>query len=234
MYTKWIEILTECKLFMGIESKHLNTMLQCLRPNVRPYSKNEVIAIAQDPFTELGIVLEGSVSVAKESVAGNRIIIAVFESGDMFGEMAAFSGEAKWPSTVLAHSDCTIMFLSPEKIVGKCENLCISHNLLIVNMLRILSDRAMMLNRRVEYLAIKTIRGKISIYLLEQYRRSGNTTFMLPLKRKELAEFLNVSRPSLSREMCQMRDEGIIDFHMSSVRLVDMEVLEEIAEEAGL
>lgn len=233
MYKQWMEVLTECKLFMNIESKELNIMLECLRPNIVSYSKDEIIAIAQDKFTDLGIVLEGSVSIAKESVSGNRMIMAIFKEGHMFGEMAAFSGRGEWPSTVLAHTNCTIMFLSSKKIVGKCENLCISHNLLIVNMLRIVSDRAMMLNRKVEYLAIKTIREKISVYLLEQYRKSGNTTFILPLKRNELAEFFNVSRPSLSREMSQMRDEGIIDFHMSSVRIIDIETIETIAENAG-
>ena len=69
-----------------------------------------------------------------------------------------------------------------EKIVGECERMCISHKLLIVNMLSILSDRAMMLNRKVEYLAIKTIRGKLSTYLLEQYKNTGNRTFYSALK----------------------------------------------------
>lgn len=234
MYTKWIDILAACKLFMDIESHQLDIMLKCIGPKIKSYSKDEIIALAEEPFTELGIVLEGSVSVAKESVAGHRTIIAVFGPGDMFGEMAAFSEEGKWPSTVMGHSDCTIMFMSAEKIVGKCENLCVSHSLLIINMLRILSDRAMMLNRRVEYLAVKTIRGKISIYLLELYKKMGKVSFTLPLKRNELADFLSVTRPSLSREMGQMRDEGIIDFHMASIEITDLEALEQIAEEVGL
>ncbi|NWJ46786.1 MAG: winged helix-turn-helix domain-containing protein [Chloroflexi bacterium] len=58
---------------------------------------------------------------------------------------------------------------------------------------------------------VKSIKGKISKYLLELQRRSGICTFMLPLKRGELADFLNVSRPTLSREFCKLRDEGIID-----------------------
>lgn len=45
------------------------------------------------------------------------------------------------------------------------------------------------------------------------------------MNRKEFAEFLNVSRPSLSREMSRMRDEGIIDFHMSAVKIIDLDRL---------
>lgn len=53
---------------------------------------------------------------------------------------------------------------------------------------------------------------------------------MLSMNRNELADFLNVARPSLSREMCRMRDEGMIDFHRSSVRIRDMEALKAAAQ----
>ena len=63
------------------------------------------------------------------------------------------------------------------------------------------------------------------MYLIDQYKISKNTTLTIPLKRNELADFLNVSRPSLSREMCAMRDEGIIDFHLSTFKIKDIELL---------
>jgi DNA-binding transcriptional regulator LsrR (DeoR family) len=52
----------------------------------------------------------------------------------------------------------------------------------------------------------------------------------LPLKRNELADFLNVSRPSMSREMCAMRDEGIIEFHLSTFKIKDLEALKNFCE----
>ena len=54
----------------------------------------------------------------------------------------------------------------------------------------------------------------------------------MPLNRKRTGRVLNISRPSLSREMGRMRDEGIIDFHMSSVRIIDMESIVKIANQA--
>ena len=53
---------------------------------------------------------------------------------------------------------------------------------------------------------------------------------MLPLKRNEMADFLNIARPSLSREMCRMRDEGIIDFHRESIKIKDPDALKSMAE----
>ena len=57
--------------------------------------------------------------------------------------------------------------------------------------------------------------------------KTGDINITVPLNRNELASFLNVSRPSMSRELCQLRDEGIIDFHLSTFKIKDLEALKE-------
>ena len=203
----------------------LNLVLSCLNHLVHSFKKNELVAVAGEKMAGMGLVLEGEVLVAKESAAGNRVIMAVDGPGVIFGEMAAFSPEGKWPATVIARGDTTIMFLPHWKIAGSCENACSSHRLLVVNMLGILSDKARLLNRKVEYLLIRSLRGKICAFLLEQYKKAGRDTFMLPMNRNELADFLNVTRPSLSREMSRLREEGIIDFHMESIKILQVDAL---------
>lgn len=230
MLSEWLKMLGDCTLFQRISKEELDIMLECLKPKISNYKKNEYITIAGDQFAGVGIVLSGNTAVTKENAAGNRIIMSLLGPADVFGEMAAFSGNKLWPATVAAMTDCTVMFLPPDKIVGACHKQCMSHRMLIMNMLRMISTKAILLNRKVEYLSIKSIRGRISTYLLEQYMRTGKTTFMMSLKRNELADFLNVSRPSLSREMCRMRDEGIIEFHKSSVRIKHIDALKEIIE----
>jgi CRP/FNR family transcriptional regulator, dissimilatory nitrate respiration regulator len=233
MEKKWLKVLKISPVFEGIDIETLNTMFQCMKPTVHSYRKNSFVTTAGEKVDGLGILLSGQASVIKESVSGYRIMMVKLEPGGMFGEMVVFSARGVWPASVQAHSDCTVMFLPPEKFYGECENLCASHRQMISNMLRIISERALMLNRKVEYLAIRNMRGKISTYLLEQYKRTGKDTFMLPLKRNELADFLNVSRTALSREMGRMRDEGLIEFHMASVRICQVEALKKCPNNKG-
>jgi CRP-like cAMP-binding protein len=82
----------------------------------------------------------------------------------------------------------------------------------------------------MEYISIKTMRSKLSTFIYEQYLKGKTTTLTLPMNRQQLADFLNVSRPSMSRELSRMRDEGIIDFHLSAVRIIDIEKLKEYCE----
>lgn len=227
MFKKIDKELANSPLFHGIANDDLASLLYCLKPKIHIYKKNDYITVAGNEFDSIGIVLQGKATVNKENAAGNRILIDILEPGDMFGEILVFSGQSLWPATVQAQETCKVFFLEKDKIVGECDKVCPCHNMLIQNMLRIVSEKALMLNRKVEYLMITGIRKKISTFLLEQYKSSGSAIFTLPMNRKELAEFLNVSRPSLSREMCRMRNEGIIDFHMATVKIIALDRLKE-------
>jgi CRP-like cAMP-binding protein len=225
-----IKQLAVSPLFEGISPAELTELLNCLNPSVRSFSKNDCITIAGNPLHGVGLILAGTAAVTKDSIRGERVIMTLLTPGGIFGEIAVFSGQGFWPATVVAQGECQVVFLAPEKFVSACSRQCEFHRRLIMNMLRILADKALILNRKVEYLVLKSMRGKISAFLLEQYARTGKATFLMPLKRNELADFLNVSRPSLSREMARMRDEGIIDFHRSSIQIKDLAALRNIDE----
>lgn len=217
-------------LFDGISANELDSMVHCLQPKVCTYQKNSYITIGGEPFTGLGILLTGEATVIKENSVGSRNVMAVLKAGNIFGEMIAFSRKHDWPASVFAQTACSVIFLPPDKITGNCANACASHTQLIKNMLSILSEKALLLNRKVEYLTISSMRGKISTYLLEQGNLAGKKVFNLSLSRNDLADFLNVSRTALSREMGRMRDEGLIEFYRTSIKIHDLETLKKIAD----
>lgn len=66
MFSKWLDRLSSCNLFHGINRKELSNMLECLNPRVSRHKKGAYITIAWEQFTGIGIVLSG------ENAAGNR------------------------------------------------------------------------------------------------------------------------------------------------------------------
>lgn len=225
MIDTYIDIIKNFPLFYGIKEEEIICMLQCLAPKIHSYNKNEFIVNSGEAIDKFGIILEGEATVLKENAEGNRVIMSVVKKGDLFGEMLVFSSRKIWPVSVRVQNYCKVLFFTNSDLIARCGKMCPWHNAMLQNFIKIISDKALMLNKKVEYLSIKSIRGKIAAYLLEQYENNPNINIILPLKRNELADFLNVSRPSLSREMCQMRDEGIIDFHLSTFRIKDIEAL---------
>ena len=227
MYQEWTDVLKSSLLFRGIDSEALNKMLECLKPRIQRCKKREIIAVYGQPFQGIGIVASGRVALTRETCSGNRIMLDILDAGDTFGEMIAFSDSKVWPTTVITQEDSCLLFLPPDKILGNCSNICTSHSTLIMNMLNILSNRALLLNKKIEHLSAKNIRSKLSSYLLDISRQTADDTFTIPMKRHELADYLNIPRPSLSREMGLMRDAGIIDFDGALIKIRNILMLEE-------
>ncbi|MDA3846752.1 MAG: Crp/Fnr family transcriptional regulator [Vallitaleaceae bacterium] len=215
-------------LCKDMNAEELDYVLKCLKPKVRHYLTNDIIAVGDTEFTGVGVIISGEVLITKELVTGYRHIMAKLGPKNLFGEMIAFSDKKVWPATVTALTDTTVLFLPPNMIIGTCSKMCQGHTKLIINMLAIVSNKALRLNRKVEYLTIKGMREKLVTYLLEAYKKSATNVIQINLSRSELAEFLNVSRPSMSRELARMKDEGLIDYHKSSFRIIDLDRLTSI------
>lgn len=230
-YTAYLDALEKCALFDDIKENEIAKILHCLNYRIVPYEKNDFIIYLNQNLDGVGIVLKGEAAVVKENFNGNRVVVNTFYKGDMFGEVLILSRESQWPATVQALSDCVIMFINPEKILEICDTVCSHHKVLLLNLVRVVSKKAYELNRKVEYLSLKSINGKLSKYLLEQSDKNGKLTFKLPLNKEKLADFLNISRPSMSRELGIMRDNGIIDFHRDLVRIKDIDRLKALLEE---
>lgn len=218
-----VKCLHGTALFRGIDHQGIAEMLNCLNPRIQKYKKSDTIANTGAPFHGIGIVIEGEVVIAKENIAGNRMILTVLKAGDMFGEMISFTEKKIWPVTVTAQSDSEVIFISPENLITRCEKLCAPHQQIIQNMLHIMSKKALLLSRKVDYLSIRSLRGKLCAYLIEQWKNQGGSIFTLPMNRDELADFFNVARPSISRELSKMKEDGLIDFHKASFKIVDLD-----------
>ena len=183
MYSNYHEILLKSRLFKGIQPGNLDHLLNCLNPTIRNFSKNIVVAAEGTHLNGIGIVLEGALNISKTSLTGNRILLGAVGPGELFGENAAFSEEVLWPANVESQGKSNVMFIRPGSIINQCANSCSWHSKLQENMLGILSQKAISLTKKIEYLAIKGIRAKICTYLYNIYIKSGKRTFNLPMKK---------------------------------------------------
>ncbi len=211
MYEKWLKQLEKNALFKNIDEKEIRRVLSCMKPSIKNYKKKDIITIEKEPLHAIGIILEGEVLVGKEDDASERMIMAKLKRNDIFGEIAAYTS-GKWPATVTAEADTTILFLAPEKVVAICGQVCTGHKVLIENMLNIIANKALKINEKIEILTMKSVRKKITHYLLQQERKTNSLSFEIPLNRNELAEYLDITRPSLSRELARMQEEGLIAY----------------------
>lgn len=214
------QALLRSPLFEGIKSDDIDKILPCLDASKRTYWKQESLLMAGDAVEFIGIVLKGTVRILREDMFGNRMILSDAEQYDMFGEAFACTYPNSIPYSVIAVEDTTVMWLRFRRITTPCSSACEFHSTLIENMMKILAGKNIILNRKIEHLSKKSIRSKIMAFLIDQAESTKGLTFNIPFSRSELADYLCVDRSALSRELGRMRDEGLIDMHRNSFKIL--------------
>ncbi len=216
---KYFEVLRNCALFNDISSDDLESILKCLSYKDKFYKRNDFIFLEDDKANYAGIVISGSVCVIKEDFWGNRAILAKLEEGDLFGETYALSDIEKLPISVVAMQDSEVVLIDCKRILNVCSKACSFHTKLIDNIIRILANKNIALNQKINHIIKRTTREKLISYLSEQAERAKSNTFKIPFNRQELADYLSVDRSAMSNELCKLRDEGIIEFNKNEFKL---------------
>ncbi|MGL4736609.1 MAG: helix-turn-helix domain-containing protein [Cellulosilyticaceae bacterium] len=76
------------------------------------------------------------------------------------------------------------------------------------------------MNRKIKMLTQRTLRENILEYLNQQCIEQNTRRVLLPINKKEWADYLGVQRPSLFRELKKMKEEGIIQITNRIVELL--------------
>ena len=220
-----VKLISKNRLFENLEPNEINAIFDCLKARIVKYERGQVVAKAGTPATEIGIVLSGALYKYKTALNGNRIPLEALEAGGMYGEIAGYLPDNTLPYSIVAVDKTTVLFITVSTIVCQCEKHCEYHQKVLTNTLQVLAESANKLKEDSEYLIIKSMRLKIATLVYNCYLDQRNLVVHLGMNRNEMAEYLNVSRPSMSREMMRMRDEGILDFWKDKITIFDLDKL---------
>lgn len=224
---EYIELLTKCALFQKIKTEDLAHLLKCLDARVKTYKSDEYVFFAGNEVNHVSIVLSGAVEVIKENQAGSVHIMAFLGPGHIFAEGIVCTAARISPVAIRVKEESKILFIPYERITRSCGDACTFHIQLIQNMMRILGEKNYNLNTKIELLTLKGMREKLAAFLLNESQFHHEQMFQIVPNRNELAEYLNVSRTSMCRELAKMKDEGILDYYQNSFKILDMDALKE-------
>ncbi|MFA9423557.1 MAG: Crp/Fnr family transcriptional regulator [Sedimentibacter sp.] len=225
-----IRVIKENQLFESINENDIQKILKCSNSVVESYHENQAIFEKDDTIVEVGIVIEGKLNLVSQKYSGTRVIVTTLEQNDLFGEALIFCSVKKSPYDLVSSGDSKILMIPYSIFINMCSELCDFHKQLINNMLTILSDKIIMLNNKMSILNAETLRGRIAVYLLTLQKKTNAFIFNMPMNRQQLSEFLNVTRPSLSRELSNMQKDGIIEIYRSTVKIKDLKRLQALAD----
>ena len=207
-------------LFDGIEKNNLAAMFGCTGYHISHYTKGQIVILEEEQILHVGIVLTGAVDMIKEDVWGNKTILSRMGKNELFGETFACGDDNRSVVTFVAAEETAVLFIPFHKMMHTCTNACVFHQRLVENMVRIIANKNRDLMRKVEIISKKTLREKILTYLSVQAQAQNSRYFQIPLGRAELAAYLCADRSALTRELTNMKVEGLIDYDKNMFRIL--------------
>lgn len=217
---KDFELMKKCPLFGNMNNEELEFILTSPFTKIQNFSKNQTVLAEGDNVQSLGIVLSGCVQVVRNDYYGNRSIIALVESPQIFAEVFVFSDTPTMPVSVISAADSRIMLVGLKKILSESPDQSLFYSKLINNLLRLVTEKNLRLNEKIEIISKRTIREKLMTFLLFQARLQGGNSFTIPYDRQGLADYIEADRSAVSAEISKLRAEGIIESNRSQFRLI--------------
>ena len=218
-----IKTIKKNQLFIGLSDENIKNVLKEIKYYIKTYSKGEIIANEDDECRSLSLVLAGTVEIQRLYSNGKYIVLSRIFEGDVFGEALVFSKAKTYPATVIALSECKVLFINKSDVLKICSN----EEKILENFVSLLSDKVFILNSKIKSISFKSIRQKVINYILNEVKKQKDNSIILKNTKEEIAALLGIPRPSLSRELINLRDMNYIEFNRKKITILDIESLEE-------
>lgn len=179
---------------------------------IKDYNKGSIIFNEGDICKEIGLVLQGEIHISTLT-NDKEYIISTLHQNDIFGENLLFASNNEYLGDCIAIKDTKILYINKKDLFILFENKSI-----LENYLKILSEKNTLVRQQLKLYSQKSIEDRIMFYLKTKQKQLN--TNIIPIKNKEtLAKILNIPRPSLSRELINLKNKGLINYNKYTIEI---------------
>lgn len=222
-YTEEIrELLFSIPLFKDLPLNVKRTLLEKLSCQFYQIHKKEVIARQNTPCKWLYVLLKGRLKVEIIDALGNKILIEYILAPKAFATPHLFSADSTLPATFTTLEEGILMTATKESLF----RLFSEEPGILRNFLRITGNCTHCTVKRLHMLSYKSVRGRIIAYLMDHKKPDMNVITM-EHNQQQLAEYLGVTRPALSKEINKMAKEGLVRLEGTTVYLLAPDILKQ-------
>ena len=188
----------------------------------KAYAKDEFLFHADDPADGFYYLQSGEVRVFKMDEHGKELEVVRLFPGDFFGEAIIFIQD-RYPSYAQAVKDSEVVFFEKSKFFQNLEK----DPAIGKFFLHLLAKKCIVLNKRIEALELRTVRQRLIQYLVSSCSSETSWDIKLPMKKTELAKLLGTISETLSRNLKQLQEEGLIVVEGNTIHIKDISSLKE-------
>jgi len=189
---------------------------------LKRYARGSFLFQAEDRAAGFFYIETGEIRVFKTDEQGRELEVARLGSGEFLGEAIAFVS-GRFPFYAQAVKESNVRYFEIDKVFRRIE----SDPSVARFFIELLAQKCVVLSGRVESLGLRTVRQRLIQYLLAHCYGSGPCLIELKIKKGDLAKLLGTISETLSRNLKQMQEEGLIDVEERKIYIGDCQKLRE-------
>ena len=216
-----IDDLFLCPICMNIPVDEREKFLDEIDFKTQFFERGERVVQRGDIVDALYILLKGSVIAEVISDSGTVLNIETMNAPNLLAPSFLFAANNRFPDDIVAVEYCEIILISKDSIMKQLS----CNEAFLQAFMKFNSSRVHFMTERLKLMSTKTIKGKLAQYILV---RTNNMQFTLDRNQSELAEYFGVTRPSLSRSISEMIDDGIISLKRKTGIILNPEKLKNL------
>lgn len=215
------------KLFENLSLNDLKEILKDVNLSERSYKKNESIFYENySQVKKIGFLIKGALGACTINKKGDVINKSVFFAKDIFPEYLVINNINLFKYDLVCLQPSSIIWMDANDFLN-----IVKHNQKInLALIKYMSQRGYKDQIRISCLNLKTIREKISFYILKMNSWNDDKVPM-PVNQKVFADILNVKRSSLNKELNSMSNEDLISYDRNNIYILNKKGLEKIVNE---
>lgn len=213
---KHLDQLTKCNLFASMSEGEIQEALNVAGVKEQEFKRGDLIALQDEICNRLIILTKGSVKAEMSDPSGKMVKIEDISAPSPIAILFLFGPNNRFPVQVTAREDVSTMIIAKQSILQMLQ----SNKQLLSNYLDISAIYASTLRGKLHLMSFRTIRQKLAIYFLDLSKQADGNSVTLDRTQKTLAEYFGVSRPSLSRELSKMQEDGLILINKKEIKIL--------------
>lgn len=213
---EFLKMLKNLRLFNNLNDLEIEEVKNFLS-DIKTYKNKSTVFNIGDEINYIGILLSGQVELAIDDAFGNKTILSKLSAPALFAESVLIRGIKEIPLSVVTTTNSQIIFFDYKTFSAK--NLSCKEKVKD-NLIDILAGKNLFMRDKLNLFSLQSTRAKILYFLSNESRKNHSKYFTIDFNITELAQYLNLNRSSLSRELSKLKKEGFIDYDKKTFRIL--------------
>ena len=215
MKEKYKNFVKDSVLFKGIDPDDYDITQRISMPVFNSFDKGETVIGQDEIVRQIGIIISGTILSVKLHRDGGSQIIDFLKRGEIIGLESTFSTFTTSPCSLIANSQCSVVFISCKKIFDSADVTEACKGSIWQNITNLLSDENIRRMHKIDILSKRGLRERINTFLEILTKKRNAATVDIGMTQEQFSQYLGVNRSALCKELNTMKHEGLIEYRRS-------------------